>query len=208
MWFPSEHCATLPKISAKSLSHTLSLPSEKPECFQTQEAETNRSEPTMLCLRPNTSFFLLLSLSVFLFVSSAFASSRVHHTLRSPGDFNGNYFVFCFLKPEFLFYNNLFCKGDSVFCMCVVLDVIEIFVEKEYGGVVHWNTKKSVAEKSARNSFLILAKTRTLRKDPLDGFNRYTRGWNISNEHYWAVRFFFPSKYLNIFSSHRFFFSN
>ncbi|XP_040999067.1 uncharacterized protein LOC121244896 isoform X1 [Juglans microcarpa x Juglans regia] len=104
----------------------------------------------MLCLRPNSSFFLLLSLSFFLFISSAFASSRVHHTLRSPGDFNG------------------------------------IFVEKEHGGVVHWNTKKSVAEKSAGNSFLILAETRTLRKDPLDGFNRYTGGWNISNEHYWA----------------------
>ncbi|KAE8056333.1 hypothetical protein FH972_013114 [Carpinus fangiana] len=27
---------------------------------------------------------------------------------------------------------------------------------------------------------------RTQRKDPLDGFKKYTRGWNISDHHYWA----------------------
>ncbi|KAE9586933.1 hypothetical protein Lalb_Chr23g0268391 [Lupinus albus] len=31
-----------------------------------------------------------------------------------------------------------------------------------------------------------LAAERTRRKDPLDGFNKYTHGWNISDHHYWA----------------------
>jgi uncharacterized membrane protein len=36
------------------------------------------------------------------------------------------------------------------------------------------------------NSSLLLAEQRTHRKDPLDNFKRYTGGWNISNQHYWA----------------------
>nr|AAD23664.1 hypothetical protein [Arabidopsis thaliana] len=31
-----------------------------------------------------------------------------------------------------------------------------------------------------------LAAQRTYRKDPLNGFEKYTGGWNISNQHYWA----------------------
>lgn len=31
-----------------------------------------------------------------------------------------------------------------------------------------------------------LAAQRTFRKDPLNGFQKYTGGWNISNRHYWA----------------------
>ncbi|KAL5074373.1 hypothetical protein RYX36_013357 [Vicia faba] len=42
------------------------------------------------------------------------------------------------------------------------------------------------------NSPLPLAAERTRRKDPLDGFNVYTNGWNISDHHYWAVTSFNP----------------
>ncbi|GAV60559.1 hypothetical protein CFOL_v3_04089 [Cephalotus follicularis] len=35
-------------------------------------------------------------------------------------------------------------------------------------------------------SSLVLAAERTYRKDPLNGFKRYTGGWNISERHYWA----------------------
>lgn len=41
---------------------------------------------------------------------------------------------------------------------------------------------------SESNSSYILAAERTQRKDPLNGFKIYTGGWNISNDHYWAVR--------------------
>lgn len=34
------------------------------------------------------------------------------------------------------------------------------------------------------NSSLILAKERTNRKDPSDGFKYYKSGWNISEKHY------------------------
>lgn len=33
----------------------------------------------------------------------------------------------------------------------------------------------------------VLAAEKTHRKDPLDALRYYTGGWNISNEHYWAV---------------------
>ncbi|GAA0151438.1 hypothetical protein LIER_10159 [Lithospermum erythrorhizon] len=36
------------------------------------------------------------------------------------------------------------------------------------------------------SSSLVLAEGRTYRKDPLDGFKKYTGGWNISEKHYWA----------------------
>lgn len=36
-------------------------------------------------------------------------------------------------------------------------------------------------------SSLVLAAERTRRKDPLNGFQTYTGGWNISERHYWAV---------------------
>ncbi|XP_065850025.1 uncharacterized protein [Euphorbia lathyris] len=35
-------------------------------------------------------------------------------------------------------------------------------------------------------STLVLAPRRTYRKDPLNGFKRYSGGWNISDRHYWA----------------------
>lgn len=37
------------------------------------------------------------------------------------------------------------------------------------------------------NSPLPLAAERTRRKDPLNGLNKYLYGWNISDNHYWAV---------------------
>ncbi|GAB4828206.1 hypothetical protein Ancab_035122 [Ancistrocladus abbreviatus] len=54
-----------------------------------------------------------------------------------------------------------------------------------YSEVISWRTRRSVAE-VADNSSLILAKSRTYRRDPFDGFKEYTGGWNISNKHYWA----------------------
>ncbi|CAN6459538.1 unnamed protein product [Victoria cruziana] len=38
----------------------------------------------------------------------------------------------------------------------------------------------------AENSSFVLAAKRTYRKDPLNGFNRYIGGWNITNIDYWA----------------------
>ncbi|KAK8926609.1 hypothetical protein KSP39_PZI018250 [Platanthera zijinensis] len=42
------------------------------------------------------------------------------------------------------------------------------------------------------NTSLALASERTKRKDPTNFFNYYRGGWNISDEHYWAVSFFAP----------------
>lgn len=39
------------------------------------------------------------------------------------------------------------------------------------------------------SSSFILAQERTHRKDPLDNYNYYSGGWNISDKHYWVVSF-------------------
>lgn len=58
-----------------------------------------------------------------------------------------------------------------------------------------WRTGRSLAEQDpAVNSSLILAESRTQRKDPLENFKPYTGGWNISNQHYWAVSSFLHSQ--------------
>ncbi|XVE98448.1 hypothetical protein REPUB_Repub03eG0107500 [Reevesia pubescens] len=64
-----------------------------------------------------------------------------------------------------------------------------IFGEREHSEVLPWRKieRRNLAEGSeGDNSSFILAEKRTHRKDPLDHFNKYTGGWNISNEHYWA----------------------
>lgn len=47
--------------------------------------------------------------------------------------------------------------------------------------------RRSVVGASEGNTSFVLAVERTQRKDPLNGFRDYTGGWNISNQHYWAV---------------------
>lgn len=54
--------------------------------------------------------------------------------------------------------------------------------------VVGLESRRNLAgEESAGNSSLVLAARRTRRRDPTNNFERYTGGWNISNDHYWAV---------------------
>lgn len=55
----------------------------------------------------------------------------------------------------------------------------------------------------AENSSFVLAAKRTYRKDPLNGFNRYIGGWNITNIDYWAVRSLSLSLSLNFQFPHR-----
>ncbi|XVF88257.1 hypothetical protein PTKIN_Ptkin19aG0035200 [Pterospermum kingtungense] len=64
-----------------------------------------------------------------------------------------------------------------------------VFGGREHSEVVPWRKieRRNLADGSqADNSSLILAEKRTYRRDPLNHFKKYTGGWNISNEHYWA----------------------
>ncbi|XP_028758178.1 uncharacterized protein LOC114717243 [Neltuma alba] len=45
-----------------------------------------------------------------------------------------------------------------------------------------------VPESHSPEDTLILAANRTKRPDILRGFRRYRDGWDISNNHYWAIR--------------------
>ncbi|KAI4379366.1 hypothetical protein MLD38_005677 [Melastoma candidum] len=53
--------------------------------------------------------------------------------------------------------------------------------------VVGSETRRNLAGAGSEgNSSLVLAAGRTRRRDPTNNFERYTGGWNISNDHYWA----------------------
>ncbi|CAI9759684.1 unnamed protein product [Fraxinus pennsylvanica] len=63
------------------------------------------------------------------------------------------------------------------------------FGEKNNGMVFSWGRiERFLAESDERpvNSTLVLAAKRTYRKDPLNNFEKYRGGWNISQPHYWA----------------------
>ncbi|XP_060174348.1 uncharacterized protein LOC132605092 [Lycium barbarum] len=60
--------------------------------------------------------------------------------------------------------------------------------ENEHNAVHSWGTKRILAESpNCQPSSLILAANRTHRKDPLNDYNKYSGGCNISEPHYWAV---------------------
>ncbi|KAK4349149.1 hypothetical protein RND71_031904 [Anisodus tanguticus] len=109
----------------------------------------------------------------------------------------------------------MLCKGSLLFCLVTAFFIFSSFggsdsdfpsfqalpVSGEIGeGIRNENdvvvssrgTKRILAEspdgeaEARLNSSLILAAKRTYRKDPLNNFNRYTGGWNISERHYWA----------------------
>ena len=51
--------------------------------------------------------------------------------------------------------------------------------------------RRSLADAAAAppaNNSLVLAAARTHRSDPFANLTAYSGGWNISDEHYWAVR--------------------
>uniref|UniRef100_A0A2N9FVY0 Uncharacterized protein n=1 Tax=Fagus sylvatica TaxID=28930 RepID=A0A2N9FVY0_FAGSY len=98
--------------------------------------------------------------------------------------FRSNPSIFLLSFSVFLFISSSF--GNSHSQVHHTLRIPDVFAERENDGVVVWNTRRSIAEESAMNSSLLLAEQRTHRKDPLDNFKRYTGGWNISNQHYWA----------------------
>ncbi|RWV91917.1 hypothetical protein GW17_00045757, partial [Ensete ventricosum] len=45
----------------------------------------------------------------------------------------------------------------------------------------------SAGDATVHNDTFVLAAERTYRQDPMNGYQRYTGGWNIKNQHYWAV---------------------
>ncbi|CAL5431338.1 unnamed protein product [Camellia sinensis] len=82
-----------------------------------------------------------------------------------------------------------FSHGDSDFLTVQSPPTSGKVFEAEYG-VVSWGTKRFLAEgpngEGPLNSSLILAAKRTHRRDPLNGFKKYSGGWNIREPHYWA----------------------
>lgn len=151
---------------------------------------TQNCNPSMPCFTPHHSLLLLL-LSIFFFsLSVTAARTSSFHSLRIQGIFSPFFSLFMTYLQSFdihemgMFFFR-FCYLGIVFSS----DGIEGGGEGEhYHEVLPWKTSRSMAEEEATsNTSLILAQRRTTRKDPLDNYNHYTGGWNISNRHYIAV---------------------
>ncbi|TKY73044.1 Transmembrane protein [Spatholobus suberectus] len=94
--------------------------------------------------------------------------------------------LFLSLLLSLSFFSLSTATRTSSFHSLRIPDGVEVGGEREYQRVLPWKTRRSMAEDASGNTSLILAQKRTTRKDPLDSFNRYTGGWNISNRHYIA----------------------
>lgn len=142
------------------------------------------------------SFCFLLFLHFFNFRKPwpfAHYTNNRYSCMKCPFYFSISYFIFgwkcCYFRVlwenavTFVFIEKMGCF-NLVGCAAV-----EVAGEREHvgiNGVVTWplDTRRFLEENT---TVLLLAQQRTSRRDPLNGFNRYTGGWNISNKHYWAV---------------------
>ncbi|GLT64034.1 hypothetical protein SLA2020_365510 [Shorea laevis] len=84
-----------------------------------------------------------------------------------------------------------FSHGDSHFPPLQAPPISGWENEGSYGVEHSWGPSRSLVEgptsAPVENPSFVLASERTQRKDPLDEFKKYTKGWNISDRHYWAV---------------------
>lgn len=157
----------------------------------------------MSCLSIPRGSLLFSLLPIFLFLSSTFFSfsfgGETHFPTSQKIPISGNFFSYYHKNQIFSF---VFSASEIL--LFLKLDFLDVeisgaFGQENYGVVVSWRTERFLAENSSptgssdeeeaplNSSYLILAAKRTHRKDPLDGFNKYSGGWNIRNEHYWAV---------------------
>ncbi|XP_068308045.1 uncharacterized protein [Pyrus communis] len=98
--------------------------------------------------------------------------------------------IFLFLSsPTFVFFSN----GDSNFPPFQSPPTSGWDFDGKYEVGYQWGTGRFLMEgvegpfgAPVERSSIVLAAQRTQRKDPLNGFKRYTGGWNISDHHYWA----------------------
>ncbi|BFG40245.1 hypothetical protein CerSpe_265190 [Prunus speciosa] len=101
--------------------------------------------------------------------------------------FRSNPLKIFLLFVSFFFFLSL-TSGSPDLLHVIRTTAVEVAGEREHvgiNGVVTWplDTRRFLEENT---TVLLLAQQRTSRRDPLNGFNRYTGGWNISNKHYWA----------------------
>ncbi|KAH0989514.1 hypothetical protein GBA52_000997 [Prunus armeniaca] len=89
-------------------------------------------------------------------------------------------------SPTFIFFSH----GDSHFSPFQTPPVSGWDFGEKYEVGFQWGSGRSLVEgpfgEPVESSSIVLAAQRTQRKDPLNGFKRYTGGWNISDHHYWA----------------------
>ncbi|XP_075503643.1 uncharacterized protein LOC142541001 isoform X3 [Primulina tabacum] len=90
------------------------------------------------------------------------------------------------------FSENKLCSALVLitFISFLLLFISSAAADAEGKDAVSWVFRRSLLEgnnaENLNSTSLVLAKERTLRKDPLDDLNYYTGGWNISNDHYIA----------------------
>ncbi|KAJ7966216.1 putative Transmembrane protein [Quillaja saponaria] len=107
----------------------------------------------------------------------------------------GSLQIFLLLGAFLLFYTSTFFSFSHGVSFPPVQEIPTSGQENEgkYRLDFTWKTMpmRSLVEEFAGDepveySSLVLAAKRTHRRDPLNGFKKYTQGWNISEHHYWA----------------------
>lgn len=85
-------------------------------------------------------------------------------------------------------FSVIFISFCLLFLHCVSYDFVSTFAGWDFEvGFSGRSVVEGPFSAPIETSSVVLAAQRTRRKDPLDGFKRYTGGWNISERHYWAV---------------------
>lgn len=157
------------------------------------------NSPTLRSLTQINHTLLLCnsSLSLFSFPFFFFSILPMPLTILPTSTLYASMVLLCFLS---VFPFSIFFPFLYVFLLFYCVLSLWYFVFGGIGAVGRgefvsavelWKaTGRNLVESTVDNSSLILAETRTQRKDPLNNFQRYTGGWNIKNKHYWAVSFF------------------
>ncbi|KAM7508280.1 hypothetical protein LguiA_018733 [Lonicera macranthoides] len=97
--------------------------------------------------------------------------------------FKSNPFFLLLVLPLSLLFSSTFFSFSHGASFHLQHSPISEIVEREFGEMAEWNSRRFTAETSNK-TYLILAANRTHREDPLNNFEFYTGGWNITNEHY------------------------
>lgn len=140
-------------------------------------------------------FFILFTSHFLLSPSNATPSPPPLHDLTSSGFPSLSFPLFpslwvCtfLISPFFWAFSEKWTKEgffpDEIKFRCFFFFFFYACVDGFSNGGRRW-----IEEVARDNSSFVLAARRTHRRDPLDNFKRYSGGWNISNQHYWAVSF-------------------
>lgn len=154
--------------------------------------------PNQRSCRDRSFYNVQLQITAVVYSSHNLHSLLFIFTWRNSLSHHSNSTIFRYFRSGPLQNYPLFYRNQSGFFLIRRLKLFLVSGEINEGGhdgVVYLGTKRFLAEgpggdesdSPLNSSYLALAAKRTYRRDPLNGFKKYTGGYNITERHYWAV---------------------